>query len=139
LTKLGEPGLQGPGSSTKMGGERVRARSAGAAANARENLDQTIIAAFASLAQAEHARKSLRGHGRLAPKQLVVVKSGQDPVLNQIGEFAVDVRKALADGNAIVIVRLDESDAFEALEHLDQDTRSRWTVAMPPVPARHRG
>ena len=136
MIKVGEPGLQGPGSSTKMGGERVRARSA--AANARGILDQTMIAAFASPALAEHARKSLREHGRLKPKELVVVNSARDPVLNRIGEFAVDVRKALAHGNSIVLVRLDEIDAFEARELLDEDMRSLWTVGTPPVPARPR-
>lgn len=136
MIKLGEPGLQGPGSSTKMGGKRVRARSADA--NERGILDQTIIAAFANPALAEQARKSLREHGRLNPKELLVVKSGRDPVLNRIGDFAVDVRKALADGNGIVMVRLDELDAFEARELLDEDMRSLWTVGTPPVPARPR-
>jgi hypothetical protein len=119
-----------------MGGERVRARSA--AASGRGILDQTIIAAFASPALAEHARKSLSEHGRLKPKELVVVNSTRDPVLNRIGEFAVDVRKALAHGNSIVIVRLDEIDAFTARELLDEDMRSLWTVGTPPVPARPR-
>jgi hypothetical protein len=119
-----------------MGGKRVRARSADA--NARGILDQTIIAAFASPALAEHARKSLRARGRLNPKELVVVKSARDPVLNRIGEFAVDVRKALADGKGIVMVRIDELDAFEARELLDEDMRSLWTVGTPPVPARPR-
>jgi hypothetical protein len=138
LIKLGEPGPQGPGSSTKMGGERVRLRSASGAANARGILDQTIIAAFASPAQAEDASKTLRQHGRVKPKELAVVTSDGDPGLNGIGEFAVDVRKALADGNGIVIVRVDETDAFDARELLDEDMRGLWTLAMPPVQARPR-
>jgi hypothetical protein len=121
-----------------MGAERVRARSAGPAAGARGILDQTIIAAFASPALAEHALAFMHEHGRLKPKEVAVVKSARDPVLNRIGEFAVDVRKALAGGNGILMVWLDEIDAFEARELLDEDTRSRWTVAMPPVPVRSR-
>jgi hypothetical protein len=116
-----------------MGGERVTARSA--AAGVRGLLDQTIIAAFASPALAEDARKSLREHGRLNPKELVVVKSARDEALNRIGEFAVDVRNALAKGNGILMVRLDEIDAFEARELVDEDMRSLWTVGTPPVPA----
>jgi hypothetical protein len=212
LFNLGEPGLKGPGSSTKMGGERVTARSTRAGADqvadwwnsvlvgrpghphpvhgdaidvklrggvlqlsgelpsddereallrearlyigrgvddvdarrlvvkrpdgARGILEQTIIAAFANPALAEHALTFLRAHNRVKPKELGVVRSDREPVLNSLGEFAADIRKALADGSGIVIVRLDETDAFEAIELLDEDTRSMWTVAMPPVPAR---
>jgi hypothetical protein len=122
-----------------MGGERVRPRAASAAGSARGILDQTIIAAFASAAQAEDASKSLHQHGRVEPKELAVVTSDEDPALNRIGDFAVDVRKALADGNGIVIVRVDETDAFDARELLDEDMHGLWTVAMPPVQARPAG
>jgi hypothetical protein len=101
-------------------------------------LDQAIIAAFANPALAEHALMFLREHGRLKLKELVVVNSDRDPVLNRIGELAADVRKALSSGHGIVMVRLDETDAFEALALLDEETHSLWTVAMPPVPARPR-
>jgi hypothetical protein len=138
LIKVGEPGLQGPGSSTKMGGERVRARPSAGAGETRGTLDQTVIAAFASPALAEQARNSLLEHGRLKPKEVVVVASARDQALDRIGEFAVDVRKALAVGNGIVMVRLDEIDAFDARELLDEDMRSLWTVCTPPVPARPR-
>lgn len=119
-----------------MGGERVRRRSTSAATDTHGILDQTIIAAFANPAQAKHALASLRSQCRVKPRELMVVKSERDPLLNRIGEFADDVRSALADGKGIVMVRLDETDVFEALELLDEDMASVWTVAMPPVPAR---
>jgi hypothetical protein len=37
-----------------------------------------------------------------------------------------------------LIVRVDEIDAFEARELLDEDMRSLWTHVMPPVPSRGR-
>jgi hypothetical protein len=102
-------------------------------------LDQTLIGAFPNQALAEHALKFLREHTRVKLKEAGTVKSGQDKVLDRLGDFADTVRKALADGKGIVIVRVDEPDAFEARELLDEDTRSQWTLALPPVPARRPG
>jgi hypothetical protein len=98
-------------------------------------LDQTLIAAFPHKALAEHAVKFLRDHSRVKLKEAETVRSGNDKLLDRLGEFAPRVRKALAEGKGIVIVRVDEPDAFEARELLDEDTRSQWTLAMPPVPA----
>ena len=98
-------------------------------------LDQTLIAAFPNKALAEHAVKFLRDHSRVKLKEAETVKSDKDKVFDRLGEFAPTVRKALAEGKGIVIVRVDEPDAFEARELLDEDTRSQWTLAMPPVPA----
>jgi hypothetical protein len=102
-------------------------------------LDQTLIAAFPNHALAGHALKFLREHSRVALKEAETVDSERDQVLDRLGEFAYTARKALADGKGIVIVRVDEPDAFEARELLDEDTRSQWTLAMPPVPARRAG
>jgi hypothetical protein len=40
--------------------------------------------------------------------------------------------KALDSGHALLILRIDETEAFKVRELLDEDTRSEWTVAMPP-------
>jgi hypothetical protein len=102
-------------------------------------LDQTLIAAFPNQALAEHALKFMREHSRVKLKEAEVVKSGKDKALERLAQFAPTVRKALADGKGVVIVRVDEPDAFEARELLDEDTRSKWTLAMPPVPAKRGG
>jgi hypothetical protein len=99
-------------------------------------LDQTIIAAFPNRAVADHALAFLRQHRRLRPKAAGTVTSGGDRLLEKIGEFATDVRKALHDGHVVLVTRVDETDAFEARELLDEDTRSIWTMVTPPVPAR---
>jgi len=98
--------------------------------------DQTIIAAFPNPAVADHALAFLRQHRRLRPKDAGTVKSGHDPLLEKIGEFATDARKALQHGHGVLVTRVDETDAFEARELLDEDTRSIWTMVTPPVPAR---
>ena len=98
--------------------------------------DQTIIAAFSNRAVANHALTFLRQHRRLRAKAAGIVMSGGDPLLESVGEFATDVRKALSSGHGILLARVDETDAFEARELLDEDTRSIWTMVTPPVPAR---
>lgn len=97
--------------------------------------DQTIIAAFPNAAVADHALEFLRQHRRLKPKEAGAVTSGDDPLLESVGEFATDARKALDAGHGLLLTRVDETDAFEARELLDEDTRSIWTVVTPPVPA----
>jgi hypothetical protein len=101
-------------------------------------LDQTIIAAFPNSDVAERALTVLREDSRLNLKEAHVLKSDRDRVLDRIGEFVKDVRNALAAGHGVLIVRVDEIDAFEARELLDEDMRSLWTHVMPPVPSRGR-
>ena len=99
--------------------------------------EQTIIAAFPNPGLAEQALKFMRQQSRrLQPKEMAIVKSDRDPVLSRLGEFATDARKALAAGNGIVIIRVDETDAFDAREILDEDTHSVWTLATPPTKAK---
>lgn len=102
-------------------------------------LDQTLIAAFPNQALAEHALKFVREQSRVKLKEAEVVDAVKDGVLDRLGDFALTVREALAKGKGIVLVRVDEPDAFEARELLDEDTRSQWTLAMPPAPARKAG
>lgn len=101
-------------------------------------LEQTIIAAFPNPYVAERALTVLREDSRLKLKEAHLLKSDRDRVLDRLGEFAEDVRKALAAGHGVLIVWVDEIDAFEARELLDEDMRSLWTHAMPPAPSRVR-
>ncbi len=101
-------------------------------------LDQAIIAAFPNPDVAERVLKVLREDSRLNLKEAHLIKSDRDRVVDRIGEFVKDVRGALAAGHGVLIVRVDEIDAFEARELLDEDMRSLWTHVMPPVPSRGR-
>jgi hypothetical protein len=50
-------------------------------------------------------------------------------------DFVSKVEKAFTDGEAVLVARVDETEAFKVREMLAEDTRSRWTVATPPIPA----
>jgi hypothetical protein len=101
-------------------------------------LEQTLIAAFRNRDVAELARDYLVGIRRLKAKQLEIVDSGQEDKVRRIvpAEFIDNVQRALKTGNAVLLVRVDEIDAFKVREMLSEDTRSRWTVAAPPTPSR---
>lgn len=101
-------------------------------------LEQTLIAAFRNRDVAELARDYLVGIRRLKAKQLDILDHGQEDKMRRIlpPEFIDDVRRALKTGDAVVVVRVDETDAFKVREMLAEDTRSRWTVAAPPTPSR---
>jgi len=49
-------------------------------------------------------------------------------------DFLIDVRKAFNAGDAVLVLRVDETDAFKARELLDEETRSLWTISTPPTP-----
>jgi hypothetical protein len=100
-------------------------------------LDQTLIAAFPNRAVAELTRNFLVDIRRLKPKQLEILDRGQEDVLRRLvpQEFVGDIEKAFDGGEAVLIVRVDETDAFKVREMLAEDTRSRWTVSTPPTAA----
>jgi hypothetical protein len=95
-------------------------------------LEQRLIAAFPSREIAEYALAYVLEHTRVKPREKAIVDSAQDEKLGSLGEFARDARRALAAGNSILILRVDETEAFEVRELLDEDTGSIWTIAMPP-------
>jgi hypothetical protein len=99
-------------------------------------LEQVLFAAFRNRDVAELARKYLVDIRRLNAKQLEILDRGQeDKVRNLVPEgFVSDIEKALEAGEAVLIVRVDETEAFKVREMLAEDTRSRRTVATPPVP-----
>jgi hypothetical protein len=99
-------------------------------------LEQTVIAAFANTELADYALSFLREQSRLPLKEAARVRNAHDALLDRIGEFAADVRAGLAAGSGVIVVRVDETDAFDARELLDEDTRSLWTLVTPPVPVK---
>ena len=107
-------------------------------ANAREEkhgvLDQTLIAAFANRDVAEFARKYLVESRRIKPKQLEILDAPQEGRVLPPG-FGSDVQKAFKAGQAVLILRVDETEAFRVRDLLALETRSIWTIATPPAPA----
>jgi hypothetical protein len=97
-------------------------------------LEQTLISAFPGREAADYARDFVVKHSRVVPvhSDIVDAVSAQklDALLTE--DFAHDAGKALDSGHALLVLRVDETDAFKVRELLDEDTRSEWTVAQPP-------
>jgi len=97
-------------------------------------LDQTIVAAFPNRETARLALKLVIERCRIVPKRQVVLASrnaastaGAVP-----SEFAVDIRKHLDDGHAVLVLQVDETEVFRVRGLLEEDTRSIWTITTPP-------
>ena len=103
-------------------------------------LEQTLIAAFPNRDVAEYARKYLDESRRVQAKQLEIVDSlhGEAKARQLLPpEFISDVQKAFKAGDAVLILRIDETTAYKVRELLADETRSLWTIATPPtLPAR---
>jgi hypothetical protein len=97
-------------------------------------LEQTLVSAFPSRAAAEYARDFVLKHSRVAPKLDDILDATDADKRDRLvlAEFGSDARKAIDAGRAILILRVDETDAFRVRELLDEDTRSEWTIATPP-------
>jgi hypothetical protein len=97
-------------------------------------LHQTLISAFPNLAAAEFARAFVLKHSRVAPVRDEIVDSTHADKLSELlpEEFIRDASKALDEGGALLILQIDETAAFRVRELLEEDTRSDWTIAMPP-------
>jgi hypothetical protein len=102
-------------------------------------LDQTLLAAFADRDVAEFARKYLVESRRIKAKKVEILDAKQEGMARRLlpAGFMSDVRKAFSAGQAVLMLRVDETDAFRVRELLAQETRSLWTVAAPPTPANH--
>jgi hypothetical protein len=97
-------------------------------------LEQTLISAFPGREAAEYAREFVLKHSRVVPRQSDIMDAGSAARLRRTlpEDVAEDVGGALDSGHALLILRVDETQAFKVRELLDEDTRSEWTVAMPP-------
>jgi hypothetical protein len=100
-------------------------------------LEQTLIAAFPNRDVAEYARRYLVESRRVEPKVLEILDSrhGEAKARHLLpAEFIPDVQKAFKAGDAVLILRVDETSAFKVRELLGEETRSLWTIATPPTP-----
>jgi len=97
-------------------------------------LEQTLGSAFPSRDAAEFARDFVIKHSRVVPKQSEILDGNHADTLRKLvpTDFARAARRALDSGQALLILTVDETEAFRVRELLEEDTRSEWTVAAPP-------
>lgn len=104
-------------------------------------LDQMLIAAFADRDVAEFARAHLVKNRRVEPTLVEILDSQQAGKARELlpAAFVSDVQKAFKAGEAVLILRVDETSAFRVRELLAEETRSIWTIAPPPTPSGGQG
>jgi hypothetical protein len=97
-------------------------------------LDQMLISAFPSRDAAEYARDFVVKLSRVEPKQSDVIDADHADDLRRLipEEFLRIARRAIDSGDALLILRVDETEAFRVRELLEEETRSGWTVGLPP-------
>lgn len=97
-------------------------------------LEQTLISAFPNHAAAEYARDFALKHSRVVPKEEAILDANDADKLRRLipEDFESHARKALDAGQAILILTVDETEVFRVREVLEEDTRSEWTIAVPP-------
>jgi hypothetical protein len=104
-------------------------------------LHQTLIAAFPNIDVAEFARAHLVESRRVEPTQAEILDASQEDRAAELlpSGFGSDVQKAFKAGEAVLIMRVDETAAFRVRELLAVETRSIWTIATPPTPSTSLG
>jgi len=97
-------------------------------------LSQTLVSAFPNREAAEFARAFVLKHSRFAPLHDEIVDSAHTGRLRALlpEDFIDDAGRALDSGEALLILRVDETAAFRVRELLEEETRSVWTIAAPP-------
>jgi hypothetical protein len=99
-------------------------------------LDQVLIAAYPDAPTARRAGKFVVEHSRVKPKRHVVVEPGSGDISRAVPASHVqEVKKHRQRGESVVVLCVDETEAFRVRELMDEDTRSSWTLAVPPEPA----
>ena len=106
-------------------------------------LAQTLIGIFETEEQAGYAVGYLQGHASFRPKLLKILAPDATPdptaTLRALLPAASvpDAQRLLSEGKTLLIVLVDEVDAFAARELLDEETRSVQTLVLPPEPMRN--
>jgi len=104
-------------------------------------LAQTLVGLFASEEQAGFAAGYLEGHARLRPQLLRLIAPGPRRRTHALvaallpAAFLADAQAALTAGQFLLVVVVDELDAFIARELIDEETHSLQTLVLPPEPA----
>src|ERR1700730_3732258 len=97
-------------------------------------LEQTLISAFPSGDAAEYARDFVVKLSRVVPKQSDIIDADHADGLRRLipEEFSRIARRAIDSGDSLLILRVDETEAFRVREFLEEETRSEWTIGLPP-------
>ena len=96
-------------------------------------LDQVLIAAYPDAGTARRACKFVVEHSRVKTKRDAILDPGAGDIAAIVpAEYLGEARKHLSRGESLVVLRVDETDAFRVRELMDEDTRSSWTLAVPP-------
>ncbi|HLZ71691.1 MAG TPA: hypothetical protein VKV26_17450 [Dehalococcoidia bacterium] len=104
-------------------------------------LVQTLLGAFETAEQAGFAEGYLQGHAHVDPRRMLVLAAeaadDQRAALAAVlpEAYLGHAERALAAGRSLLIVTVDETQAFQARELLDEETRSLETIVLPPEPA----
>ncbi len=104
-------------------------------------LTQTLVGIFENAELADFAKGYLEGHAHVRQQLMKLIApddgaDGRTELHVLLPEaFWEDADKALDEGHALLIVTVDETEAFKARELLDEDTRSLQTLVLPPEPA----
>lgn len=99
-------------------------------------LSQTFIAVYEAPAAAQFAAEYLQEHLRGQTAAVGVVTPGGDAEATLARllpeEYRGDARALLNDGRSLVVVTVDETEAFGARELLEEETRSVQSISLPP-------
>ena len=100
-------------------------------------LEQTIIASYTDRATAQLARKLVLEHARARPtRDLIVDRANVDRLRGEMAdEYLVDVKRRADRGEAVLVLRVDETVAFTVRGLLEEETRCHWSLAIPPEAA----
>lgn len=101
--------------------------------------EQTLIAAYRQRAAAELARRFVVEHSGVELVHVILVEKQPEPLSRLAPAFAGDARRRLDRGETLLVMKVDEVDAFRVRALLEQATHSTWTAATPPeLPSRNR-
>ena len=95
-------------------------------------LGQTIAAAYPHRDTAELALQFFLEHTGTRPIRAEVVDRDAKLEDRVPSELVDDARRQLGRGLTLLVVQVDETEAFRARALLEEDTRSVWTAAAPP-------
>jgi hypothetical protein len=102
-------------------------------------LEQTIIAVYESADQAYFAVQLIESSFHVSPTRMKIIEPAQldDAQTRDLvpDEYWDEVAGALRQGQALLVVTVDEVNAFKTREALDEETRSLTTYVLPPQPA----
>jgi len=98
-------------------------------------LEQSLVAAFPDRATATLARKVVLERSRVTPLVDAIIDRDHAADLRDLvrAEFVDDLKKRIERGEALLVVTVDETDAFKVRALLEEETRSTWTIATPPA------